>query len=487
MKSMNTGVMNSHGVARCFGTLLALLGVMVLPRFALAAKQPAPSEAAQSKAEAEIKSLFKKEFAAATTASRKLELSETLVKQAAEIKGEPAAQYVMLHDAATLAAAAGELTIAMQYVDELVKGYEVDSVRLKSEAVAAAAKAAVNPSQRAAVVETAVVVRDAAAASDEFEIGKQMGELALKLAKEPSVKKQISQHNRDLDHRAKAYAAVKEDIDAVKRNAADSAAQFNVGKYYLFTKGDWKAALPLLANSSDPTWKQAASAELANPTTPADQLKTADGWWALAEKQEADGKHLLQVKACDWYRKLLTAVTGITKSRIEKCIVDVDGMIVLDSKTMTAAPVSNFAKYDNLQFDVGTGPHPGGLGGGFAGVEMDKCSRLQVTLDAFPTYTRKDVNAYVGFMVDYHTASGYVKRVGLPVGSQFDRGHTDALPPWGKQTAPSEHFDLGKRQVYELDLKAWAPKDWDGRVWFSAVTVNSGVNSRLTGRIAPQK
>ena len=83
-------------------------------------------------------------------------------------------------------------------------------------------------------------------------------------------------------------------------------------------------------------------------------------------------------------------------------------------------------------------------------------------------------NAFIGFFIDYGTPKGYTKRVALSVG-KMSLKRKSKHPEWGAAKPPDHYLRLpstiytGEKVEGLLDLTAWAPRDWDGRVWLTTV------------------
>ena len=157
---------------------------------------------------------------------------------------------------------------------------------------------------------------------------------------------------------------------------------------------------------------------------------------------------------------------------------------ILDEKTWTWEPTSefNYANFKDMTFEVGMGNEKNGVGIAEVGLEIETAQRISVTVAASPFFTRNDDNSFAGFMVDYHTAGGYTKRVALPMGF-YSQKKWGKNPVWGTVTVPDQFVDQGKKKEYNLDLKKWAPEGWDGKVWFSVSLQNSGRNTYLKGTV----
>ncbi len=84
-------------------------------------------------------------------------------------------------------------------------------------------------------------------------------------------------------------------------------------KFYALVKGDWKAAIPLLAKGSDAKLKEAAEADLGEPKSPDEQVALAERWWALGEKYRERALH--------WYGTAWLLSTGVAKERLRtRCL-----------------------------------------------------------------------------------------------------------------------------------------------------------------------
>jgi hypothetical protein len=77
-----------------------------------------------------------------------------------------------------------------------------------------------------------------------------------------------------------------------------------------------------------------------------------------------------------------------------------------------------------------------------------------------------------------------MKRVALSIGV-FDEHRTGNRPDWGTGAIPDEYVDLGKQDEYELDLRKWAPKGWDGRAWFTLALQHAGTDTSVTAQLVP--
>src|SRR5690606_12502727 len=96
----------------------------------------------------------------------------------------------------------------------------------------------------------------------------------------------------------------------------DPAANAEWGRYLCLVKNNFADGLPLLAKGSDAKLQAAAKADLADPKDGKDQVAAGDKWFALAEEASDMEETLLRLRAEYWYRKGLSDISGLEKTRI---------------------------------------------------------------------------------------------------------------------------------------------------------------------------
>ena len=119
-------------------------------------------------------------------------------------------------------------------------------------------------------------------------------------------------------------------------------------------------------------------------------------------------------------------------------------------------------------------------GYGFCGIEVQGAKTITVDLrnnfaQPHQEGTKLAIpcpDTFAGIIIDYHTPAGYTHRVALGLGVQQE-DHPVHQPHWGKAARPDRNLVFGKtilekpRDRIRVDLKQYAPADWDGRAWFS--------------------
>jgi len=305
--------------------LLSLLIVSLTMSCLLAAdeKKPVPKAEAQAAAEKLVKEVFKDDYAK-TKAADKLALAQKLLQQAEETKDDAAARYVLFREAINLATQAGDLTQAFTAADELAKEFAVSGAALKAAAIDKAA-ADVAPADAKALVETLLPIIDEAVTADDYDTAARIAKAAEGAAKKTkmlAVVSQVTSRAKDLDKLKANFEKVQVALTTLQTKADDADANLLVGRHYCFVKGDWDKGLPFLVKGSDAALKALAQKDIALPTVPAEQLAVADGWYDLAAKESP--KVQIQLRAHFWYKEAVAGLTGITKTKAEKRLAELD-------------------------------------------------------------------------------------------------------------------------------------------------------------------
>ncbi len=237
------------------------------PAVPLGKKVPLPTPARQKEIEKTIREIYKADFAK-TTSKDKLAFAAKLDKEADGPANDSESRYVLLTQAAIVAAQAGDMNCLLPFFDKLMNGYESDFKDFRKVQLSAIVKA-----------------------SDP------------KLAKLASFMKLL--------------------ID----NPEDAPANLAVGKYYL-SVGDEDRAFKMIEKSKNDALSDLAKREQSAPPEGAAQTGLADAWWDLGEKSlDKDDKNLYRVRALYWYNKALPSMNGIGKIKIEKRIDDAEASI----------------------------------------------------------------------------------------------------------------------------------------------------------------
>lgn len=307
-----------------------------------------PDEAAQQKALQQVKDILKDEYAQAKNAEGQLTLAKKLQKLGTDTKNDPAERYVTYTQALDLATKAGDPALAVDLIDTLNKGFELDVWDLRQKTLMQLARSAKSGDVRATIARNAVDLAEQALPASRFDTAVALATTAGNLAastKDGALRDQA----RDVSERAKRLQKDQPAFDAamqkLKANADDPDANLVVGRFKCLLQDDWKTGLPYLAKASDDAIKTLAKLELADPTAADDQVKVADGWWDQAEKKgERKDDPLTKAahaRAMYWYRLAQPNLTGLNQTKVQK-------RIDADEAAKPEAPITETAYLDDL-------------------------------------------------------------------------------------------------------------------------------------------
>jgi hypothetical protein len=330
---------------------IALFFVLLLTLPCLAqepvAKAKVPDEAAQKSALAVIADVYKPDYEKAKTPALKIELSKKLLGEAVATKDDPVNRFVLFRVARDIAAQQGEITTAFDAIGRINAEYEADALQMKLDAATLAVKALKTPKDHQACVGILASLNDEAVVADRYDLAKALAALTLGCAREGRDAdriKQMTAKSKEIDEIASEFEKVREAKGTLDAKPTDPAANFAVGKFLCFVKGDWRRGVTMLALGDNEEFKAAALLELESQP---DSLKAGDVWWKIAEGLEATAKSKAQVHAGEWYRKALPGLGGLTKTRVERQLEAV-------SKQITSTPVNLLDRID-LKADVRRG------------------------------------------------------------------------------------------------------------------------------------
>ncbi|HVT82851.1 MAG TPA: hypothetical protein VHM90_19590 [Phycisphaerae bacterium] len=299
--------------------------------------QPIPHVALLASAQDSIHKTYAAEFTKTTPADRRA-LAKTLLKDAATSGDDHARRYVLLIDAADVAAAAGDAETAVAAVSALAQTFTVEPLELRRAALMKAHPAA-SGGDAEAVMRLALETADQAAIVDAFDIVEQMTKLAESAANKTQqvrIVAAIQGRLAALRELTAEFAQVKAAFARLAKNQGDPDAHLVIGSFYALHKGQWALGLPHLAGGSDAGLKSAAEKELAHPTDGLAQAALADAWWEYGEKCTGSTQTVVKAHAAEWYKTARVAIQGVTLARIDARIA---GGQLSAASGVAAAPV----------------------------------------------------------------------------------------------------------------------------------------------------
>ena len=293
-------------------------------------RHPVPDAPALKKAEATIRDVFEAEYAKKEPKDR-VAFAKKLLQTGLETKTDLAARYVLLREAAEIAAAAGDIQTAIQAVAEMAKSYDIDELLTRGTTLASAASSTSDSLILKSIIEAFLRLADDGVSSDHYDVALRAAKAAeryARKAKDFALVADAKAKLKDVQVLRAEFDKVAKALQTLAQNPGDPDANLAVGQFVCLVKGNWEEGLPLLAKGSDPNLKSLAAADLAGPKDASEQVKLADEWRDLADKETNKLKknNLLAREAC-WYEAALPNLTGLAKAKIEKQLEDIENAL----------------------------------------------------------------------------------------------------------------------------------------------------------------
>jgi hypothetical protein len=278
-----------------------------------------PPAAQQSAALNQVRKVYEAEYAQRDAKSQS-KLAGKLFAGADET-GDATTRYVMLAQAREVAAAAGDASLALAAARRTEGLYAEKPAAATLEAIAELRRASLSPAASGDVAYAALGALDAALGVEDLAAASKLAAAAMESAgRSGDAQLSAAARERAADVRIAAAESGRlvADRKTLAANPTDPKACTAVGRFFCFTLGRWDKGLPLLTHAQDAKLRQLATLDRAPSIEPADALKVADGWFAMAAPSRGLTRiHFLQ-RAVVWYRAYRPRLTGLMRLRAEK-------------------------------------------------------------------------------------------------------------------------------------------------------------------------
>ena len=302
------------------------------PAAAPRGKLAIPDAAAQEKALAEVKELFKTDYARAlkpgekadVAASLKAALAATLLRRGSETADNPAVRYVLLAEARELAVAAGDAAVARRASGEMAKHHDVDPLEETSRAVIAAAGRAMPAQVRRSLAAAAVKLAEEALSRDRYDLAAELTKAGYHLATKGldlAVARQASDLGQSIAWLQQQAEVFRQAGEVLAKDPENPKANQVQGAYLALVKNNWARGLPLLAKGSDPTLRALAEAEmpaLRSPPSPDAMVKLGDAWRESLPSIEDPLQRYARRRALFWYERAQRKLAGFTQAVVAR-------------------------------------------------------------------------------------------------------------------------------------------------------------------------
>jgi len=320
-----------------------VLGLMVLPAFSVGQetkRAPIPSKEAQDKIQNLLQELYADDFAKAKKdPALRARLAQTLLFEGKETKDNIAGRYVLFTKAHQLAAEAGDVSTALQAVDELGRDFLIPAVTVFQMKIAMLQKASqavgAAPDAYQAVIERALLTLDDTLDADDFP-----SSLALIVAAEQSARKLKSlpiyvtmrKRHDEISRLQKEFARWQPFADRFAKDPDDADAGHEMGKYHALVKGDWERGLPLLARGTKSDLQSLAASDLKMPDTDGARRVVALGWYTFGTNKATDASLRPQalLRAYHWYQENFATALDDQRSVLEAKLMEIAALLPVE-------------------------------------------------------------------------------------------------------------------------------------------------------------
>lgn len=287
-----------------------------------------PDQAAQDKAEKEIKETYKEDYAKRRMEDH-LALAVKLLQPGRENRRDPALWFVLLREARDAAVRAEKPRLMVEAVDEIDKWFIIDAYTMKLQILRAMIDAGGDTVARA-VKKTALSQVEEARAEDNYDVALRMLDVAEAAARKDKNDKlldkqlaAIAESRHETKSAQEVYRTVTTAREKLRQTPNDAGANLVVGRHACFAQGLWDEGLPILAKGGDDADAVLARRDLAPPRSIKDQIGAGDGWWGLSRKLTGRLQRNVEERAFAWYELVQPVAEAEDKKRLTERMQDV--------------------------------------------------------------------------------------------------------------------------------------------------------------------
>ncbi|HZE96912.1 MAG TPA: NPCBM/NEW2 domain-containing protein [Planctomycetota bacterium] len=286
-------------------------------------RAPVPETAKQKDAEKVIKDLYKDQYSRKTPTDRKA-LARLLLTQGLKSNDDMVSQWVLFREAQDIAVQGGDAKSATDAIDAAARSFDIDALPMKVQALNAIGKSVKAPEEMSALAAALILLVDDLVRVDLYDAADKAATSAVAFARkgnDQALATRVGVRAKDISEAKTQYQGLKKFLEILAKNPDDGPANAEMGRYLCLVKGSWDLGLRFLVKGADETLKSLSEKEIALPTSSAERMAIADGWFDLGEKE----KNLLRKMqllhhAQGIYESALPDATAILKARMEKRI-----------------------------------------------------------------------------------------------------------------------------------------------------------------------
>jgi hypothetical protein len=305
-------------------------------------RRPIPADSLLANATRQARATYKDALFAARNPADKAAVAARILA-AAGAENDNANKYALLILAKNTATEAGDVETTFKVIDQLDGAFQVDALALKAQAAAALSGSHHTPDAIDDYVKRLDPAIAQAIAADRYDVARQLNLLSISAARnvgDAPVLKLAGAHTQQLKDIETGYNQVKAILPVLRDKPIDPDANFQVGKFRCFLKGDWDSGAPMLVLGSDATLRGLIERELAGTADTEESIALADDWWDLADKETClTAKAQIRKHAAKWYREIHSQLIGLAKAKIDKRLAMIEDAPVVIPPRFNITPL----------------------------------------------------------------------------------------------------------------------------------------------------
>jgi formylglycine-generating enzyme required for sulfatase activity len=267
-------------------------------------------------------------FTQERTPAQKTELANRLFELGKKSQGGPVEKFVFFREAIELGTGGGAVDLVLQVVDAIAAEFNIDALDVKQKVMTGLAATTGDAAGVRSFIEHADALVDGALAESRYDLAVNLAQAAHDVSQKPAgkdLRRHTFERRSEVQQLAASWEQLRTVQSALKVNPEEPNANLQMGRWYCLKQGNWERGLAHLAKSADPTLRQLAAQELQSPPTdPAEQVKLADGWWAISDAAADADKIALRRHAGQWYLKAAPGLPeGFAKDKVVNRLAEI--------------------------------------------------------------------------------------------------------------------------------------------------------------------
>ncbi|MBC8355463.1 MAG: hypothetical protein H8E66_26090 [Planctomycetes bacterium] len=274
-----------------------------------------PATDKRSASSKKVKDIFATDFEAAKDKPAKIALAKDLLQRGQE-EQDPAAKFALLFESRALMLEAADLYLALQTTDELSSTFEVDPWVLKCDTLTKLAASANSDADRHPVATTSLELADEAIGNSDWGSATKLLAAASRAnlrLKDREILRIVNQKRKQVQANKKLWDEAEQAATLLATSPDDASANWKLGRYRCFVKGDWDTGLPHLAKGSKEELAKLAKQDTQNPQGSA-ALALANAWYEWGEAASDSDKNGALLRAKHWYTSALPNLAGLDRT-----------------------------------------------------------------------------------------------------------------------------------------------------------------------------